>query len=304
MRKLHSYYATALVILSASFLMATILGCSNANEQAARREAALKPMVSSSIIEEKIVKDARWTIYAIERPSSIKGLGEPKGQYLVVRFNLENLSNKPQQPVDMDIVLPDGEEVKSVSIGDEESYGTPIEWGEGVDKIELCPNQTMRGFAVFDAPLGLTKGIKLKVEGWGILHTEEDFVSLDQEPSEMKPKTEEDLVSDLARKNMNNVTSFSFIEGCGVEGAPTGAKTVNVIAETGSKSSFISVAGSFMEQVFAQFADVYYIQMKGLREGYPSVQFAVCRTDVEQLSKADWSSNYLKYARDYWDEDQ
>lgn len=205
----------------------------------------------------------------------------------------------------------------------------PEDWGINVTELSLSGGQVFPCYAIYQMPGGST-GLKMVVSGWAMLEKQQVEIKLGdldniknmtgaklalrdttQEPEESSAstqpdtstKSEYDLISELADKHMGKVTTYSCVD-CGLDEARPGSKTVNVIAETTSKDSFTSDAGQFMEQVFGQYPDVYYIQMKGLENGMPSIQFAMSRAESAGLSPSDWYSEYIMHVRDYWDDEQ
>jgi hypothetical protein len=118
-------------------------------------------------------------------------------------------------------------------------------------------------------------------------------------------KSEDEKLSDLANDKMTNVTSFST-NACGVEGAPPGSKTVNVIsvAYTGY---YTKEAGPFLEKVFNDFPNVYYVQLKGRSEGRDVIAFEMCRADIGQVTHwYDWEYDpmFTTWVRNYWVDEQ
>lgn len=113
--------------------------------------------------------------------------------------------------------------------------------------------------------------------------------------------SESNQIEALAKQKLGKINSFSLIDGCAVDGAPAGSKTVDVISGAGYLGGLKTAAGEFLFDVFKTYPDVYLVQMKGEQDGEPIVQFSMCRADIGGLQAADWYSNYINYARDYWD---
>ena len=114
-------------------------------------------------------------------------------------------------------------------------------------------------------------------------------------------KPEDDRISDLADKKLSNISSFST-NGCGVDGAPPGSKTVNVISEAYT-GYYTKEAGPFLEQVFRDYPDVYYVQMKGRDAGGDVIAFEMCRSDIPRVSHwTDWEYEplFTTWVRNYW----
>lgn len=117
-------------------------------------------------------------------------------------------------------------------------------------------------------------------------------------------QSETDLISNIAQKDLKGITMFSVV-GCGVDGAPPDSKTVNVISATHyTKDDFTQRAGTFLEDVFSKFPNVYYVQLKGTQAGEDVIAFEVCRADVSQLSHLDWDVKYVDFVRNYWENEQ